>query len=120
MAQFPNIQQPVYPFTTKIKDPALKSEMENGLVVSRPRFTRVSQSFVLKWTALPAADYAALRDFYRNSVLGGSLAFDWQYPAIANDPDSGKLFSVRFADEEFSFGMVAPGYYAGTLIIQEV
>ena len=120
MAQFPTIQQPVYPFTTKIKDPSLKAEMENGLVISRPRFTRVPQSFVLKWTALPSADYAALRNFYRNSVYGGSLAFDWQYPAVAGDPDSGKLFSVRFTGEDFSFSMVAPGYYAGTLIIQEV
>ncbi|AJQ29640.1 hypothetical protein [Pelosinus fermentans] len=51
MAQFPNIQQPVYPFTTKIKDPSLQSEMENGLVISRAKFTRVPQNFTLKWTA---------------------------------------------------------------------
>ncbi|AJQ29644.1 hypothetical protein [Pelosinus fermentans] len=70
MAQFPNIQQPVYPFTTKIKDPSLQSEMENGLVISRVKFTRLPQIFTLKWTALPAADYAALRDFYRNTVYG--------------------------------------------------
>lgn len=120
MAQFPIIQQPVYPLATKIKDPSLKSEMENGLVISRPRFTRVPQSFVLKWTALPAADYAVLRDFYRDNVYGGSLAFDWRYPAVAGDPYSGQVFSVRFMGEEFSFNMVAPGYYAGTLTVQEV
>jgi len=120
MIQFPTIQQPVYPLTTKIKDPALKSEMENGLVVSRPRFTRIPQSFALKWTALPAADYAVLRDFYRYTVYGGSLAFEWQYPAVTGDPYSGKVFSVRFTGEDFSFNMVASGYYAGTLTIQEV
>ncbi len=120
MAQFPNIQQPVYPFTTKIKDPSLQSEMENGLVVSRAKFTRVPQSFVLKWTALPAADFASLREFYRNTVCGGSRAFDWYYPAVANDPYSEKLFSVRFTGEEFSFELSAPGYYSGTLTIQEV
>ncbi|MDU4960939.1 MAG: hypothetical protein E6X17_09820 [Sporomusaceae bacterium] len=119
MTQFPSIQQPVYPFTTKIKDPSLQAEMENGLVVSRPRFTRVPQSFVLKWTALPAADYAVLRDFYR-SVYGGSQVFVWCYPSVANDPYSGKVFSVRFTGEEFSFNMVAPGYYAGTVTVQEV
>lgn len=120
MAQFPNIQQPVYPFTTKIKDPALQSEMENGLVISRAKFTRVPLTFILKWTALPAADYAALRDFYRNTVRGGSLAFDWYYPTVANDPYSGQLFTVRFGSGDVSFDLAVPGYYSGTLTIQEV
>lgn len=120
MAQFPNVQQPVYPFTTKIKDPSLQSEMENGLVISRAKFTRVPQIFTLKWTALPTADYATLRDFYRNTVYGGSLAFDWYYPTVANDSYSGKLFSVRFKSEDISFDLAAPGYYSGTITIQEV
>ena len=120
MAQFPAIQQPVYPFTTKIKDPSLQSEMENGLVVSRVKFTRVSQIFTLKWTALPAADYAALRDFYRNTVYGGSLVFDWYYPSVPDDPYSGQLFSVRLTGGDISFNLSAPGYYSGTLTIQEV
>lgn len=120
MAQFPSIKQPVYPFTTKIKDPSLQSEMENGLVISRVKFTRVPQIFVLKWTALPAADYAALRDFYRKTVYGGSLAFDWYYPAVPNDSYSGKLFSVRFVAGDISFDLAAPGYYSGSLTIQEV
>ena len=120
MVQFPNIQQPVYPFTTKIKDPSLQSEMENGLVISRARFTRVPKSFTLKWTALPAADYALLRDFYCDTVCGGSLAFEWHYPMVPNDSYSGKLFRVRFTGEELSFDLTAPGYYAGQLTIQEV
>jgi hypothetical protein len=120
MAQFPNIQQPIYPFTTKIKDPSLQSEMENGLVVSRAKFTRMPQTFVLKWNALSAADYAALRDFYRNTVRGGSQAFDWHYPTVANDPYSGQRFSARFVAGDISFDLVAPGCYSGTLTIQEV
>jgi hypothetical protein len=112
MAQFPNIQQPVYPFTTKIKDPSLQSEMDNGLVIP--------QTFVLKWTALPAVDYATLRDFYRKTVYGGSLAFDWYYPTVSNDPYSGKLFSVRFVAGDISFDLAAPGYYSGSLTIREV
>lgn len=120
MPQFPNIQQPVYPLTTKFKDPSLQAEMENGLVVSRAKFTRIPQSFVLKWTALPAADFAALRDFYRNTVCGGSLVFDWHYPTVPNDPYSGQRFSVRFTGGDISFDLAAPGYYAGTLTIQEV
>jgi hypothetical protein len=120
MAQFPDIQQPVYPFTTKLKDPALQSEMENGLVVSRARFTRMPQTFTLQWKALPAADYATLRDFYRGTVYGGSLAFDWYYPTVPNDSYSGKLFSVRFTGGDISFDLAAPGYYSGKLTIQEV
>ena len=120
MAQFPKIQNPVYPLTIKIKDPSLQSEMENGLVISRAKFTRAQQSFTLQWNALPAADYAILRDFYRNTVRGGSFAFEWQYPAIFNDPYAGHLFSVRFVGEDISFDLVTPGYYSGKLTIQEV
>lgn len=120
MAQFPNIQDPVYPLTTKIKDPSLQSEMENGLVISRAKFTRALQTFTLQWNALPAADYDILRDFYRNTVRGGSLAFDWQYPVVANDSYSGKRFSMRFVGGDISFNLAAPGYYSGKLTIQEV
>jgi len=120
MTQFPNIQQPGYPFSTKIKDPSLQSEMENGLVISRAKFTRAPQTFTLKWSALPAADYATLRDFYRNTVFGGSLAFDWYYPTVPNDSYSGQVFSVRFVDGDISFDLVAPGYYSGKISIQEV
>jgi len=120
MAQFPTIQQPVYPFTTKIKDPSLQSEMENGLMVSRVKFTRVPLTFILKWTALAAADYAVLRDFYRKTVYGGGLVFNWYYPTVPNDPYSGQLFSVRFTGGDISFNLSAPGYYSGTLTIQEV
>lgn len=120
MAQFPNIQQPVYPFTTKMKDPSLQSEMENGLVISRAKFTRTPLKFVLKWTALPAADYAVLRNFYRNTAIGGSQVFDWYYPTVPDDPYSGQLFSVRFTGGDISFDLAAPGYYSGILTIQEV
>ena len=120
MAQFPDIQQPVYPFTTKLKDPSLQSEMENGLVVSRARFTRVPLNFTLKWTALPAADYALLRDFYLNTVYGGSLAFNWYYPTVPDDSFSGRLFSVRFTGGDVTFELAAPGYYSGKITIQEV
>lgn len=120
MEQFPSIKQPIYPLTTKIKDPSLQSEMENGLVISRAKFTRAIQTFTLQWNALSAADYAILRDFYRNTVRGGSWAFEWQYPVVANDLYSGKRFSVRFVGGDISFDLAAPGYYAGKLTIQEV
>lgn len=120
MAHFPNIKPPVYPFTTKIKDPSLQSETENGLVISRAKFTRTPLTFILKWTALPAADFVLLRDFYRNIVRGGSQAFEWQYPPVPNDSYSEQVFSVRFTGGEFSFELSAPGYYSGSVTIQEV
>jgi hypothetical protein len=120
MAQFPsNIQKPVYPFSTKIKNPSLQSEMENGLVISRPKFTRTPRTFTLKWTALPATDYVVLCDFYMNTVLGGSMAFDWYYPVVPNDPNSDTKFSVRFINEDINFDLVAPGFYSGKVTIQE-
>lgn len=118
--EFPsNIQPPVYPFGNKLENPAMASAMENGTVVSRPRFTRLRETFSLKWTALPAAEYELLRSFWKNTVLGGSDKFTWTYPAIPGDAYSGRVFTVRFTGE-MSFDLVSQGYYSGNITLQEV
>lgn len=119
MLTFPAIQQPSYPLSNKLEDPSLTSKTENGMVVSRPKFTRVRETFVLKWQALPAADYYKLRDFWK-TTLGPSLEFEWTYPVIAGDPYSGKKFTMRFAGGDMNFSMDLPGYYSGELTVQEV
>jgi hypothetical protein len=92
--------------------------MENGIIVSRPRFTRVRETFVLNWRSLPVADFVKLRNFWKNEVFGGSVVFDWQYPNIPNDPYSGQLFHVRFIGGDIDFELSEYGY-SGTLTIQE-
>lgn len=110
----------VYPLSSHIENPAISSPMENGTVVSRPRFTRARETFVLRWTALPVEQYALLRSFWRNDVKGGSMEFNWTYPAVPGDAYSGNVFTVRFTGGEIHFDLVSHGYYAGELTIQEI
>lgn len=117
---FPVIQQPSYPFSNQWENPALTSKMENGIVVSRPKFTRMRETFTLKWSVLPAADYYALRTFWKHTVLGGSQEFAWTYPEVPGDPYSGQVFTVRFAGSEPKFDLIAPGLYSGELTLEEV
>lgn len=118
MLTFPNIAQPSYPLKSKWENPVLASKMENGTVVTRPKFTRLRETFTLSWTALPAADYATLREFW-HTTLGGSAVFLWTYPQIVGDPLSGKEFRVRFSAEEPSFEVSAPGLYRGSVTLEE-
>lgn len=116
---FPNIMPPSYPFGERLENPALTSTMENGIVLSRPRFTRIRKTFTLKWSALPASDYEKLRSFWQ-TVLGGSQEFSWTYPAIPGDSLSGKEYTVRFANGDIRFDLASNGYYSGDLTLQEV
>lgn len=116
---FPNIQQPAYPLAEKLENPAIMSQMENGMVVSRPRFTRIRETFTLRWTALPAADYTLLRSFWKTTVLGGSEEFTWTYPTVEGDEYSGKVFTVRFASGDIHFDLASCGLYSGEVTFQE-
>nr|WP_092069587.1 hypothetical protein [Dendrosporobacter quercicolus]NSL47524.1 hypothetical protein [Dendrosporobacter quercicolus DSM 1736]SDL92859.1 hypothetical protein SAMN04488502_1011204 [Dendrosporobacter quercicolus] len=120
LPEFPEIQQPCYPFSSEWEDPALTSKMENGYIVSRPKFTRVRETFRLKWQALPARDYHALRTFWKDVVLGGSREFYWTYPEVPDDAYSKKVFTVRFISGEIRFDLVGPGQYSGEFKLQEV
>lgn len=92
--------------------------MENGIVVSRAKFTRLRETFTLSWDSLPIQDYAQLRNFYK-TVLGGSVIFLWTYPKVENDPLSENQFQMRFSSEEPSFELFSPGFYKGSITLEE-
>lgn len=84
------------------EDPALRSEMEGGYVVSRPRHTRKPRrTFKTGFSSITQADYVKLTDFY-DTVRGGSMVFDWM------DPVTEKVYQVRFAGA-ISFKYVGMG-----------
>lgn len=90
MSSFPSIQQPSYAISTTVGDNSIKSEMINGMVVSRPRYSRQLKKWELQWNGMPATDLGTLRTFY-NTCFGGSVAFVW------NDADDSNVAkSVRF------------------------
>lgn len=117
---FPNIKAPAYPFGAKIEDVSLQSKMEDGTVVSRARFTRARETFILNWSALPDADYSLLRTFFKTTVKGGSESFNWTHPTVSGDPYSGQTFTARFVAGDINFSNTAPGIWSGQITIQEV
>jgi hypothetical protein len=92
---------PVFPTTSKgqdsrfyevsREDPALKTEMEGGYVVSRAKHTRrPRRKFKTGYSSIGNADRAILEAFY-DQVRGGSAIFDWK------DPIEQVVYQVRFS-----------------------
>lgn len=61
-------------------DPTIRSEMANGVVKTRPRFTATKREFHFGYRFLPAADIALLKTFEETTVLVGSISFTWTNP----------------------------------------
>ena len=77
-------------FTVDLEDPAIRTEMEGGYVMSRPRFTRASRrTWQTGYTFIKTAGKTELETFW-NTVRGGSLIFQWRNPADGLD------YLVRF------------------------
>lgn len=86
-------QQDAKYYEFDLEDVAMKTEMEGGYVVSRPKHTRKPRrTFTSGLTCILDADRAALEDFYE-LVKGGSVVFDW------TDPIDAKVYQVRFAEK---------------------
>ena len=112
MSNWPNIKMPVMPFSEELEDVSLVSPTENGMVISRPKFTRQRNTFNLQWTALPTTDYSILKKFYID-MLGGSSSFMWSHPI------TGTIYEVRFSGA-FNFQYDSVGLWSGSVILIEV
>lgn len=72
------------------EDPSIKTEMDGGYMVSRPRHTRTPRlTFSLGWKSMLHADRNTVKAFW-NTVRGSSNTFTW------TDPDTNTVFTVRF------------------------
>lgn len=109
---WPNIKQPVWPIHEEIEDAALRSPAENGVIISRAKFTKQRETFTLSWSALPTQDYTALKSFYK-AMRGGSESFAWQHPVTA------KEYTVRFASA-LKFSNDGPDIWSGSVELSEV
>ena len=109
---WPDIQLPLN-ITETTLNPAIASEMEDGIVVTRPRYTRIRRRWELNWQNMREADYKTLRSFYE-AQKGGSLSFAWINP-VGNNTVS----TVRFSGD--LTGKAAPmGVYSVTVTLEEV
>ena len=80
-------------FAEKMKDAAIRHEMDGGYTVTRARFTRAPRrTFTTGFSAISNADKSTLTVFYRQ-MKGGSEAFLWTHP-ISNE-----IINVRFVGD---------------------
>ena len=75
--QFPSIQE--YSFEEDItpEEPGIGHEPEDGMEITRPRFSRTRTTYNRHWNAMPEADFLTFKNFYDNTIRGKSLVFVW-------------------------------------------
>ena len=110
---FPDVTAPEYPLKETFEDNLIKSSMENGVVKTRPRFTKVRRSFELEWSLLNNDSKDALEQFFLSKTNCGSLPFKWPHPY------SKKSYVVRF-DGPPSFSLKMKDYWQVSIKLQEV
>ena len=91
MTTFPTIAKPSLSTPTTLKDPALRSELINGMSITRARYSRILRKWSLKWNALSDTELDTLLTFY-SQVRGGSASFAWS-------DEFGNTYTVRFVTE---------------------
>jgi hypothetical protein len=89
--QFPTLSKaPSVAIERDFEDPTIRDEMENGLVSTRPRWSRVRRAFRVPYVGISPNDAQLIEDFIQE-MKGGSGAF------VFTLPDTGESVTVRFA-----------------------
>ena len=82
-----------------------------GYIMTRPKWTRTTRKFNLKWKNMTTADKATLQTFFDDNV--GS-SFDWTYSLTST------TYTVIFGSDSLVFSSVAPGFWSISLKLEEV
>lgn len=90
---FPNIKAPsaIEPVP---EDIGIMTNMDDGMVFSRGKFTRSRLTFSVRWNSISYEDQEKIMDFYMNVAKGTTNVIDWTH----SDPKSkyfGQVFHVR-------------------------
>lgn len=119
--KFPDITPPATPEVWP-EDIGMSSQMEDGTVISRAKFTRSRLTFYLSWgekNPMTSEEKLIFMDFYQNKAKGVSEKFQWTCNSEFS-PYYGQTFTVRFIGDPPRFRMIAPGYWGTSCTIQEV
>lgn len=108
---WPNVQLPSGCEETT-ENPAIRSEMESGIVKTRARFTRIRRVWQVSWEYMRGVDYRLLRAFFVQ-MRGGALDFNWTHPA------ENIVFKVRF-NGEIKATNQSYDFWSVTLNLEEV
>ena len=110
MSSWPSIVAPSN-MTGEPVNPAITSEMETGIVVSRAKHTRTRERITVGWTAMPSTDFDTLMTFYKDTVKGSAEVFTWIQPM------TGVSFTMRIL--VLSYEAVPPNHWAVTVQLEE-
>lgn len=103
--------QPSYGLSEETYFPQIRTEMENGSVISRRKFTRARDKWNLEWDDMPEADYQTLKTFFEANQ---GLTFYWTHPL------TNVTYTARFSTDRLANNAVAPGHRRVSCPIEEV
>jgi len=83
-------------------DPTIRSEFENGVVLSRARFTQLKKSFSVGYDFLTAADKLALVNL-QTSIKIGAKTFYWTNPDDSVEYEVRLTSPIKFQIEQRNF-----------------
>ena len=108
---FPVLPSPHIGTVHTTVDNSLKSEMVNGCVVTRKKYSRQLHKFQLTWPAMLQTYLNTLLTFYQ-TCNGGSASFTWT-------DDLRVSRTVRF-DSDITYKPVTGAYWEVTVTLAEV
>jgi len=109
---FPVIETPQEVLTETVNAGTIRSDFEAGYTQTRAKFTRMRQTFELKWKYLPSTDYAVLKTYFESTAIGGAQSFTWAHGTTD--------YVCRFAEDRLTFDYIPPDYYQGGITLMEV
>jgi hypothetical protein len=83
-------------------DPTLKSQFENGVVISRSRFTQLKKSFSVGYNLITKADKTLLENL-QSSIKIGAATFFWTNPDDNTEYEVRLMSPMKFAVEPRNF-----------------
>jgi hypothetical protein len=109
------IETPEYPLSKETITNTLKSEVDDGYVLTRRKYTRAISKFTLKWTHLSGTHYALLDAHFQSA---GGAAATWTF----THPQTSTEYTVRYKNDNLKFDLSVPGesgWYSGTIVLEE-
>ncbi len=103
---FPTLSKgPVIINKSIAQDPSIRSKAEDGLVISRRRFTGNKSQFEVKYDDLPLADKTLLEAMQDSAGVGADTIL-W----TNEDPNDSTVYTVRLSPEGIKFNIIPSDY----------
>lgn len=112
MATFPTLSKnPSTDYDENFYKPSVRTEFDGNYTQERPKYTRATNTFNLKYKFITEADKATLKTFFADNKGG---EFDWVNPLDT------VTYTVRFKQDRLNFKLNPPVQFTVSLILEEV